>query len=145
MTPELFKKFSKLPAGELTSMYVALRDERDQLNRQKKYKQKLMDQLAVILQQKLDEAQVQSFRALSNGKTVYRYELITALVEDRDALIAFVKEHDAFDLLETRASKAACQIYATTPTGELDDEGNPILQGLPPGVRLDTHVKLGVQ
>jgi hypothetical protein len=133
MAESLRDKYGRLPAGTLAEMYVILRDDRNELEQQKKLKQVKMDFLAGIIQQKLLDANQEGFRA--KGHVVYPYDLETATVDDPEAFINHIKETGDFDLIARRAAPEACANYAAN-----DPDGNP-----PPGVTLNKIRKLGVR
>lgn len=57
----------------------------------------------------------------------------SASCTDPDAFVDFVRKHDAYELMERRASKVACRAF-------LEEHGE-----LPPGVKLNTVRSVGVR
>lgn len=132
MTPGLFARLLAKPAGDLAATYIELRNRRDRYRAEAKQLQMMMDQLAPVIQQKMLDDKQDGFRAM--GYTVYTYDLTTASVSDRKIFMDFVIAQQAFDLLEVRASREACETYAA--------ENN---RQLPPGVTINVIVKLGAR
>lgn len=131
---------SNTPANSLTieqrvEQYVKLRDmikEMDDAHKAavKPYKEAL-DGLNNIMMTMLQGLGVDS--AKTGAGTVYQKTRTTASIADGEAFMAFVIEHQAFDLLDRKANATAVQAFA--------EENN----SLPPGINLNRMVDVGVR
>jgi hypothetical protein len=115
---------------QLTAKYVELRDRRKALK--KDYEASdgelklMMEKIEERLREMLD-AQGQTSAKTPSGTAFKTYKEF-AQVADWQAIIAFVKENDAFDMFEKRISKTAVRDRM-----EADKDGN-YLNAPPPGV-----------
>lgn len=111
-------------ANEIIGAYVKLRAEKDRETADYKARVKSIDErmkkLEVWLQMWLSMENVNSVN--TDAGTAYKTTVEQATVSDMTALIEYVKENDAWHLLEKRVSK--------TGVRELLDADEP----LPPGV-----------
>ncbi len=120
--------------NELVAQYITIRDRKDALR--KKYQEKngklneALNLIENILIQNLDASGAESVRTTSG--TCFISKRSSATVADRDAFFDFVRDHEAWDMLESRCSKNAVEQYA-------EESGQ-----LPPGVNYRTERTLGV-
>jgi hypothetical protein len=115
---------------QFTAKYIELRDRRSQLKKGfeaadgelKLMMEKIEDKMRFML----DDMQMLS--AKTPHGTVFKTHKEYANVGDWDAILAFVKENDAYDMFERRISKTAVRDRM-----QQDDKGN-YLNAPPPGV-----------
>lgn len=118
-------KMSDLDDGSLLKIYVSLRDRRAQRKNEytaadagDKAKQ---DKIEMEFLQRFDTRGIDNVSTRGVG-TAYRSTRTSATVADFDALLEYVKEQGAWELLEKRVSKTAVEQHV-----QVNDE-------LPPGV-----------
>jgi len=96
-------------ADQVVQAYVATRDEIDLLNKQHKEKLAALNELQVKrvkwLQQQLDESGQESAKT-SHG-TYFKKKSEYVGVEDMDAFVKFLKDNEAWDLLNKAVNKTA--------------------------------------
>ena len=113
--------------------YMKLRGQKDIIELEAKAKVALlrekMAKLEAWLIVEMDKQGVTSYKTPSG--TAFKTISDFASVADWDALLEFVKEKDAFNLLERRVSKMAVKSYL--------ENGEPV----PPGVNYGTKIDLG--
>jgi hypothetical protein len=115
---------------QFTAKYVELRDRRKILK--KEYEaadgelKLMMEKIEAKLREMLDAQNMTSAKT-AHG-TVFKTHKEYATVADWDAILAFVKENDAYDMFEKRISKTAVRDRM-----QQDDKGN-YLYAPPPGV-----------
>lgn len=124
-----------LTSDELIGRYVRIRDAKSDLEtKHKKEKQrydKALASIEAILLSRLD-AEGEESKRTPHG-TCYKSVKVTAKVADRDAFLAYVKDNDAWDFIESRVNAKEVERYAN----EHDE--------LPPGVTTTRFTKLGVR
>ena len=109
-----------MKVDDAVKTYLALRDKKAQMD--KKYKADravitgAMDKIEAALLQMFQTAGVESIRTAHGTPYISTRESVT--VADRDSFFEFVIEQEAFDMLESRASKNAVMQYKEE-TGEL--------------------------
>ncbi len=120
-----------LKLEDVIRTYVQLRDQKSDLekalNEQLDPIKKQLEKLASYLLRELPEQGASSFK--TEGGTAFITTREWATVKDWEATLQYIRENDAYDLLERRVSKIAVRT--------LVDGGTP-----PPGVNYGT--KLGV-
>jgi len=121
--------------GQVIETYIKLRSLKEQIDNKakeetKEIKLKLI-KLESWLQAKADEDGVKSF-ATDYG-TAFLTTTDIAGVADWDAVLQFIKDNDAWDMLERRVSKAAVRGY-------IDANG-----AVPSGVNFGSRVTLNVR
>ena len=101
--------YTKLTVKELVEMGVDIREAyRDETRRYNKYKAEVDDMLKRIgmaLKLKGDELGVDSFK--TDAGTAYRNLKESYRVGDWDKVLAFIKENEAWNMLEKRVAKLA--------------------------------------
>lgn len=121
--------------NEMVEHYVRLRDKRAEYKAEFDAKVQKIDLVLEKIEQKLmahmNETGIESIR--TGAGTAYRSIKSTASVADRDIFLDFVREHDAWELLETRAAKKAIEDYRAA-----NDE-------LPPGVNWSAVATINVR
>lgn len=120
---------------EVIAAYVKLRTKKDAIeaetkDRVKGIKEKL-EQLEAWLKEKADEQGVTSFK--TKHGTAFLTTTDYANVGDWDAVLEFIRENEAFDMLEKRISKIAVRGYI---------EAN---KEVPPGVNYGTKLEVNVR
>lgn len=120
---------------EMVEHYIRLRDKKAEMKADFEAQTKKLDLVMEKIEQKLmayfNESGLESIRT-GNG-TAYRSIKTSASVADRDIFLDFVRDHDAWELLETRASKKAVEDYRAAN----DD--------LPPGVNWNAIATINVR
>lgn len=113
-----------LTVDTVVRTYVALRAEKERINNEAKETIKTIDdqmkKLEAWLQNKMNDDGVNSF-ATDSG-TAYKSTVEQASVTDMDAFLDYVRNNDAYHLLEKRVSK--------TGVRALLDEGQPLPDGV---------------
>lgn len=117
---------------QVVEAYLKLRRKKEAVESEAKEKvadlKASMTKLESWLMQKADDEGVTSFK--TSFGTAFVTSTDFANVADWDAVLAFIREHDAFDMLERRVSKTAVRAH-------MEETGV-----VPPGVTYGT--KLGV-
>lgn len=122
---------SKIQPGILAEAYVTLRNEKRALEAEVKRINAKMDILSGLIMQKMEELQQDGFNAY--GHTVYRNQMTSASLTDREAMRTFVLANDAWELVDLKANaKAVEEYYINTKV-------------MPPGVNLNRIIRLGVR
>lgn len=125
----------KIPINKVIDTYLKLRGEKETLESKTKEKVKSikeqMAKLEAYIKEQADEQGVDSFKT-SNG-TAFLTTTDFAQVADWDAVLEFIKDNDAFDLLEKRVSKTAVRGYIEA------DKSVP--SGINYGTRIDVNVR----
>jgi hypothetical protein len=118
---------------DIVAAYVRLRDQKAELKAQQAEVMKPYDEALAKLEaealQILSDTGVESMK--TSAGTVYKSVATSATVQDKSAFMDYIKEHQAFDLLDVRANKTAVQDFVT---------GN---QDTPPGVVIRREMKVG--
>ena len=120
---------------ELVEKYIALRDRKAQITNDAKKQCATLD----TAMEKAEAAMLAFFNAngldsagCANG-TVYKQTRTSVTVADWDAVVAFVKENDAFHMLEHRVSKTAVEEYVSAN------------EDLPPGINWKADTVINVR
>ena len=111
---------------DIVAAYVRLRDQKAELKAQQAEALKPYDEALAKLEA---EAGVESMK--TSAGTVYQSVAMSATVQDKSAFMDYIKEHQAFDLLDVRANKTAVQDFVTEN------------QDTPPGVVIRREMKVG--
>jgi len=120
---------------DVVKAYITLRNQKDSIEGEVKEKVKSikekMAKLEAYIKKEADEQGVTSF------KTGYGTAFVTttdfAQVADWDAILGFIKDNGAWDMLEKRVSKNAVRGYI--------DEHNKVPSGVNYGTRIDINVR----
>lgn len=120
---------------QVVETYIKLRRKKEALENQVKddvatIKGK-MAKLEAWLMTKADEDGVTSFKTPAGTAFVTSTDF--ANVDDWDAVLTFIKENDAFDMLERRVSKTAVRAH-------MDEAGS-----VPPGITYGTKIGVNVR
>ena len=98
---------------EIVKTYIKVREKKSQLkagyDASKAKYDELQDKLEALLLVKFGELGVDSVK--TEQGTAYTSVRTTATVADWDILLNFVKENDAYEMLERRVSKTAVEQY----------------------------------
>ena len=121
--------------NELVEAYIKYRDVKAQHKADYDAKTQKLDLVLEKIEQKLmaymNETGLESIR--TGAGTAYKSVKTTASVADRDIFLDFVRDQDAWELLETRASKKAVEDYRAA-----NDE-------LPPGINWSAVATINVR
>lgn len=120
---------------DVIAAYIKLREKKSQIKTEAETKMGELDakmtKLEAWIKEKADEQGVTSFK--SNHGTAFLTTVDFATVGDWDAMLNFVKENDAYDMLEKRVSKTAVRGYIEQ------------LKHVPPGVNYGTRIEVNVR
>lgn len=120
---------------DVISTYMKLRGQKDALEAEVKEKvstiKAKMEKLESWIKEQADAQGVTSFK--TRHGTAFLTTSDYANVADWDAMIAFVKENEAYDLLEKRVSKVAVRGYI--------DQTKAVPPGVNYGTRLDVNIR----
>jgi hypothetical protein len=121
--------------NELVGHYVRLRDKKAEHKAEYDAKVKKIDEALEKIEQKLlalfNESGMESVR--TEAGTAYKSLQTSANVADRDAFFQFVKDNDAFELLEARVSKKAVEEFKAAN------------EELPPGVNWNARFTVNIR
>ncbi len=124
-----------LQIKDAVSAYMKLRAQKDALETQIESKVKeikgKMDKLEAWLKVQMDAQGLTSVK--SDAGTAFLTTTDYATVESWDATLQFIREHDAFDLLNKAVNKTAVRAYI---------EQN---KAVPPGVNYGTRLEVSVR
>jgi len=119
----VIKKYMKL-REEKTAVEAEIKERVDKIKAD-------MAKLEAFLKAKMDADGLTSFK--SEHGTAFLTTTDFANVEDWDAVLRFIREEDAFDMLEKRVSKTAVRGYI---------EAN---KEVPPGIKYGTKLDINVR
>jgi hypothetical protein len=121
--------------NELVKKYIELRDQKAQFKAEYDAKvaniETLLEKMEAVFLKHFELTGSESAR--TDAGTVFKGTRTSAKVADRDAFFAYVKAHDAFDLLDSRCNKTAVEQFKAAN----DD--------LPPGVDWRSEVTVNVR
>lgn len=124
-----------LTVDQVVEAYLKLRSNKAQIVSDAKTKADAIDaqlmKLEAWIKEQADAQGVTSFR--TNHGTAFLTTTDYASVADWDAVVGFIKEHDAYDLLEKRISKNAVRGYID------------LNKAVPPGVNYGTKLDVNVR
>ena len=124
-----------LTIDKVIGTYLKLRGEKEAMEAETKKKVKeIKEQLVKLeayLKERADETGVDSFKTAKG--TAFLTTTDFAQVGDWDALLEFIKDNEAYDLLEKRVSKTAVRGYIEA------DKSVP--SGVNYGTRIDVNVR----
>ena len=124
-----------IPINKVIDTYLKLRGEKETLESKTKEKVKSikeqMAKLEAYIKEQADEQGVDSFKT-GNG-TAFLTTTDFAQVADWDAVLEFIKDNEAYDLLEKRVSKRAVKGYI--------EEEKVVPSGVNYGTRIDINVR----
>lgn len=121
--------------NELVEKYIALRDRRAE--RKASYEKDdsndvaLQEKIEAVLLKHFNESGVESVK--TEYGTAYKSSRTAATVADRDVFFSYVREHNAYELLEARCNKTAVAQHKAAN----DD--------LPPGINWREEVVVNVR
>jgi|TARA_R110000803_G_scaffold60921_3_gene120506 hypothetical protein len=120
---------------KVISTYINFRNQKEAIESESKAKVKeLKEQMAKLeawLKERADQDGVDSFKT-ANG-TAFLTTTDFAQVADWDAVLSFIKDNEAFDLLEKRVSKTAVRGYI--------EANKAVPSGVNYGTRIDINVR----
>ena len=124
-----------ITVDKVVAKYIGYRNEKESLESDTKAKVKIikenMAKLEAWLKEKADKDGVDSFKTSSG--TAFLTTTDFARVEDWDATLGFIKDNDAYDLLEKRVSKTAVRGYI--------EANKSVPSGVNYGTRIDVNVR----
>lgn len=124
-----------LTIDKVVEKYVLLRDKKTQIeNEAKEQVQKLKEKMLVLdayIREQADAQGVTSFK--TKHGTAYVTTTDFAAVADWDAVLQFIRDNDAYDLLERRVSKSAVRGY-------LEET-----KEVPAGINYGTKISVGIR
>ena len=120
---------------EIITKYITLRDKKAEYKAEYDGKVAAIDNaLARIEQHLMVKMQEQGLKSLpTTAGTAYIQHRTSAAVADWEAVLGFIKEHDAWTMLEKRVSKTAVEEYRATNND------------LPPGINWSESVVVNVK
>lgn len=124
-----------LTVDDVIGAYMKLRQQKDSIEAETKDRVKVvkekMAKLEAWIKQKADADGVTQFKT-PHG-TAYLTTTDYANVADWDAVLGFIRENDAYDMLERRVSKVAVRGYI--------DLNKAVPAGITYGTRIDVNVR----
>lgn len=115
--------------------YVSLRDKKAELKREMEEKTKEIDaaleKLEAYIRLQADEQGVTSFKTSSG--TAFLTTVDAAYVADWDAVLKFIRDNQAYDMLEKRVNKTAVRAYIDA------------MKAVPAGVNYNTRLEVNVR
>lgn len=124
-----------LTVDEVVGAYIKLRNKKEAIENEVKEQvsdiKAQMAKLEAWIRTQADAQGVTSFKTKLG--TCYISTVDYANVADWDAVLNFIRENDAFDMLEKRISKIAVRGYIES------------LKEVPPGVNYGTKIEVGVR
>lgn len=121
--------------GDVIRVYMKLRDQKSVIEAEMKGQveevKKKMEKLEAYLKTQMDAQGLTSFK--SEWGTVFLTTTDYANVADWDAVLGFIRDNSAFDMLEKRISKIAVRSYITEH------------KAVPPGVNYGTKLEVNVR
>lgn len=121
--------------GDVIRTYMVLRNQKSALEADTKAKvdtiKQKMEKLEAWIKERADEQGVTSFK--SEWGTAFLTTTDYANVSDWDAMLQFVRDNEAYDMLEKRVSKTAVRGYI---------EAN---KSVPPGVNYGTKLEVNIR
>ena len=120
---------------ELIGKYIKIRDAKaEEESKHKEHMKRFNNAMTKIEQMLLSEFnETGQESAKTPHGTAYRSVRVAAKVADRDSFLAFVRESDGWDFLESRVNKTAVQEY-------MDEHDE-----LPPGVNVSRSVTINIR
>jgi len=121
--------------GDVIRTYMVLRNQKSALEADTKAKvdtiKQKMEKLEAWIKERADEQGVTSFK--SEWGTAFLTTTDYANVSDWDAMLQFVRDNEAYDMLEKRVSKTAVRGYIETN------------KSVPPGVNYGTKLEVNIR
>ncbi len=125
-----------MTTGDLVETYISLRDRKAEITKKIKEKTDKIDaamrQVEAILLKKMDADDSESIR--TDRGTVFKSTKTGARVADWDAVLDYIREHDAYELLTKGVSKDAVKAYRDEHNGDI-----------PPGVDWYSEISINVR
>jgi len=124
-----------LTVDTVIDTYLKLRNKKESIESETKEKVKgIKDNMAKLegwIKEQADKQGVKSFK--TDHGTAFLTTTDFAQVADWDAVLSFIKDNDAFDMLEKRVSKTAVRGYI--------DKNKTVPSGVNYGTRIDVNVR----
>lgn len=127
---------TELNAAKLTAIYIKMRDKRTQLAKQYEMEDgTIKDQMDTVVKLLLDICKRDDANSIkTNSGTVIRSMKTRYWTSDWHSMYEFIKDHEAFDLLEQRIHQTHMKQFLTE---------NPDL--LPPGLNAESEYTISVR
>jgi hypothetical protein len=124
-----------LTVDTVIDTYLKLRNKKESIESETKEKVKgIKENMAKLegwIKEQADKQGVKSFK--TDHGTAFLTTTDFAQVADWDAVLSFIKDNDAFDMLEKRVSKTAVRGYI--------DKNKTVPSGVNYGTRIDVNVR----
>lgn len=121
--------------GEYVDKYLQIRERKKELEARHKDElaplNQALDALEDLFQKSLDASGLEQLK--TGAGTAYKSTLASVKTADKEAFLDWVKQNDAWHLLDIRAAKTACEDF-------VEQTGSP-----PPGVSISHHLKINVR
>lgn len=124
-----------MKVNEIVDRYIVLRDRKAAIK--KEYDEKVskietvLEKVEAVLLKHFEETGAESVKTESG--TAYKARRTSATVADWDAFLAHVQKHEAWEMLEHRASKKAVEEYKNA-----NDE-------VPPGINWSSEIVVNIR
>lgn len=120
---------------ELVGKYIQLRDKKAEMDAEHKARvskiTEALDKIEYVLLKEFHASGMDSVK--TSAGTAYTQTRMSATVADWDIALKFIRDHDAYDMLEKRVAKSAVEAY-------IEETGTP-----PPGVNIRQEVVVNVR
>ena len=124
-----------LTVDSVVAAYLSMRDERRKIENEAKVKVGLitekLDKLEAWIRAQAEAQGVTSFKTPAGTAFITTADF--ASVADWDAVLAFIKENNAYEMLERRVAKAAVRAYIEEA------------KAVPPGINYGTRIEVNVR
>jgi hypothetical protein len=132
---EVETSIPSVSVGEVIRTYMKLRDQKSAIEAQLKDKvaslKDKMEKLEAYLKTQMDAQGLTSFK--SDFGTAFLTTTDYANVADWDAVLSYIRENEAYDLLEKRVSKIAVRSYIEQT------------KSVPPGINYGTKLEVNIR
>lgn len=125
-----------MQVDDVIAGYLKLREKKEELSaRHKEELAPVNEQLFKLegwLQKQLIEQGLQNFKGKSG--TAFLQQVSSCTVEDRNAMLNWIRENEMWDFLESRVSKSVVQDYLESHDGEV-----------PPGISYKSEIEVRIR
>ena len=122
-------------AQELIQKYIQIRDKKDEIAKEQKAVMARINhaltKIEGMLMEQLEASGSESMK--THAGTCYRSIRSSVTVEDREVFLDYVRQHEAWDLLESRAAKKDVEAF-------LEEH-----EDIPPGLRIRRDAVINVR
>jgi hypothetical protein len=124
-----------MKVNDIVERYIALRDKKSAIKKEYDDKvaniEKLMEKVEGVLLKHFEETGAESVKTAVG--TAYKSKRTSATVADWDSFLAHVQKHEAWELLEHRASKKAVEEYKSAH------------EEVPPGINWSSEIVVNIR